>query len=492
MKSIFASVCLLSTAITHAGGDPRLNGLRDRWLSAMKELDIPGAAVVVVRGDQVVLLETLGVRNVETNQPVTPDTMFYIASCTKSFMAMAVMTLVEQGKIDLDAPVKKYLPQFQVADPELTEKLTIRDLLSHAKGLDSGEITFGEAYSGQMTEERYWRLMKQASARGEFRYTNLHYTILGRVVEKVSGQKWQDYVEQHVCRAAGMNRTTAYASRMYGDADVAIPTILWDGKLIAAPQRKTDRTMHAAGGMGSTAQDLGRWMILNLNGGQIDAKRVLSEASISEMQKRQAERDQGRTPVPGLFDHGYGLGWETGTFHDKRFIRHGGGYVGTAALVLMFPQEKLGVAVLVNTDASGGVFTPLAMLDVMCPLLPAEPHDLLPEASRRHERVRQQRADQAASATRPVNEAGLSLPPGAYAGAYENDAMGTLQLELRDGRLTMHIGDMRPQIFTTREDRFVVVFAGGTFDSGRFEVADGKVRAVILSRGDDQTRFERK
>jgi hypothetical protein len=70
--------------------------------------------------------------------------------------------------------------------------------------------------------------------------------------------------------------------------------------------------------------------------------------------------------------------------------------------------------------------------------------------------------------------------------------MGTLQLELRDGRLTMHIGDMRPQIFTTREDRFVVVFAGGTFDSGRFEVADGKVRAVILSRGDDQTRFERK
>lgn len=491
MKSTFIGIVLLSAALVQAGTDPKLAGLRERWLNAMKELDIPGAAVVVVRGDQVILLESLGVRNIDTKQPVTPDTIFYIASCTKSFMAMAVLTLVEEGKIELDAPVKKYLPQFQVADPELTEKLTIRDLLSHAKGLDSGDITFGEAYSGLMTEQRYWRMMKNAKAKGSFQYTNLHYTILGRVVEKVTGQKWQDFVEQRLCKPAGMNRTTAYASRMFGDPNVAIPTIYWDKKLIAAPQRKTDRTMHAAGGMGSTANDLARWMILNLNGGEIDGKRILSENLIREMQTVQSSKAPSKTPVPELFDDGYGLGWETGAYHEKRFIRHGGGYVGAAALVLMFPEDKIGVAIVANTDGGGGAFTPLAMIDVVCPLLGFEPVDLMPEIRKRHERFLKQRAEQVATTTRPVAKDGLSLPIAQYAGTYQNDDLGTLTIKPQNGRLVLDLGDLHPQIFTTDVDQFTVAFSCGTIDGGRFEIVDKKVKAIVLRSDEEESRFTR-
>src|SRR4030095_14438866 len=100
---------------------PQLAGLRESWLSAIAEIDVPGAAVVVVKDDKVILIESMGVRDAASQKPVTPTTIFYIAACTKSFNAMAVMTLVEEGKIELDAPVKKYLPQFQVADAELTE-----------------------------------------------------------------------------------------------------------------------------------------------------------------------------------------------------------------------------------------------------------------------------------------------------------------------------------------------------------------------------------
>lgn len=492
MKPILVAVVLLSAALAHAGHDPRLAGLRERWLGAMKEMDIPGAAIVVVRGDKIILVESLGLRNVETKQPVTPDTIFYIASCTKSFMAMAVLTLVEEGKIDLDAPVKKYLPQFQVADADLTEQITIRDLLSHAKGLDSSEITFGEAYSGLMTEDRYWRMMKNAKAKGAFKYSNLHYTILGRVVEKVSGLKWQDYVEQHVCKPAGMIRTTAYASRMYGDPDVAIPTIYWDGKLIPAPQRKTDRTMHAAGGMGSTVNDLARWMILNLNAGEIEGKRILSEALVKEMQKAQSSRSPSKTGVPGLFDDGYGLGWEMGGFNDKRFIRHGGGYVGTAALVVMFPEDKIGVAVLTNTDGGGGAFAAMAMLDVACPLLGLQTEDLLPEIRKQHTRFLKQRAEQVATTTRPVTRDGLSLPIAQYAGTYQHDDLGTLTIKTQDGRLVLELGDIHPQIFTTDVDQFTVAFAGGTIDGGRFEIADEKVKAVVLLSDEDESRFARR
>ncbi len=491
MKPMFATVLLVAT-IAQAGTDLKLDGLRERWLSAMKELDIPGAAVVVVRGDKVILTESLGVRNLETNQPVSPDTMFYIASCTKSYMAMAVLTLVEEGKIDLDAPVKKYLPQFQIADPELTEKLTIRDLLSHAKGLDSGEITFGEAYSGQMTEDRYWRMMKNAKAKGSFQYTNLHYTILGRVVEKVTGQKWQDYVEQHVCKSTGMNRTTAYASRMYSDPDVAIPTIYWDGKLIAASQRKTDRTMHAAGGMGSTANDLARWLILNLNHGTIDGKKVLASELVTQMQTQQAASDQRRSPVPELTRDGYGLGWEVGTYRKKKILQHGGGYVGTAALVMIVPDENIAFAVVCNTDGSGAPFTGLVMIDVLDRLLGVDPPlDFIDKIRPMHDRFRQRRAEQVATTTQPVTGDGLSLPIAQYAGTYQNDDLGTLTIKAQDGRLVLDLGDIHPQLFTTDMDQFSVAFSGGTFDGGRFEIADKLVKALILRSDDDEWRFTR-
>jgi CubicO group peptidase (beta-lactamase class C family) len=492
--------CLFVLILTHVAVaqtvqiDPKLAGLREAWQSAIAEMDIPGAAVVVVKDGKVILLEPMGVRDVASNEPVTPDTIFYIASCTKSFNAMAALTLVEEGKLELDAPVKKYLPQFQVADAELTEKLTIRDLLCHAKGLDSGNITFGEAYSGEMNDARYWRMMKTARATGGFRYTNLHYTILGRVIEEVTGQHWKDFVETRVCKPAGMNRTTAYASRMYGDANVATPTIYWDKKLIAAPQRKTDRTMHAAGGMGSTASDLARWMRLNLGGGAIDGKRILSEKLTRQMQQRHATMEPRGTPVPELFHDGYGLGWQTGSYKGKRFIQHGGGYVGTAALITLFPEENLGVAVLVNTDGGGGAFIAMATVNVLDRMFGFDPPvDMLPTIRPRHEQFRQRRAEQAAASTQPVDANALSLPIAAYAGAYHNDDLGTVTIAPKDGRLTFTLGDLRPHLFAADEkDTFRAAFSGGVIDGGRFEIEEDKVKALITRSGDDEERFERK
>ena len=492
-------VCLLSLLCSpaHAQGvepDPKLAGLREAWRSAIAEIDIPGAAVVVVKDGKVVLLESMGVRDVASNKPVTPDTMFYIASCTKSLNAMAVLTLVEAGTIELDAPVKKYLPQFQTADAELTEKLTIRDLLSHAKGLDSQSITFGEAYSGEMNDARYWRMMKDAKATGRFQYTNLHYTILGRVIEKVTGTHWKDFVEQRVCKPAGMNRTTAYASRMYGDDNVAIPTIYWDKKLIAAPQRKTDRTMHAAGGMGSTANDLARWMRLNLGGGEIDGKRILSEQLAREMQRRHSESEPRKSMVPDLLDDGYGLGWQTGAYKHKRYIQHGGGYVGTAALVTMVPDENLGIAVLCNTDGGGSAFCAMATVNVLDRMLGFDPPvDMMKEIRPRHARFRQRRAEQAATLTKPVDAAALSLPMAAYAGAYHHEDLGTIKVTPKDGRLTLNLGDLRPHVFAADEkDHFLAAFSGGVIDGGRFEVEGKEIKAVVIRAGDDEERFERK
>jgi hypothetical protein len=245
--------------------------------------------------------------------------------------------------------------------------------------------------------------------------------------------------------------------------------------------------------MGSTANDLGRWMILNLGEGQIDGTRILSADLTRQMQTIQAEADHRNTPIPHMSREGYGLGWEIGKYRDQAYIQHGGGYVGTAALVTMIPESDVGVAVIVNTDAGGAVFAAIATADVLDRLLGAEPLDLIDDLRPRHANFRQRRAEQAASATQPATADALSLPPAAYVGAYHNEDLGTIQITQRDGRLMFQLGDLRPLLFAGQgKDQLIAVFSGGVIDGVRFELDGKRVSALVMRSGDDEDRFKRK
>ena len=265
-----------SAAPTTISAPKELADLPGRWQDAMKDLGVPGMAVAVVSGGKMIMLEVFGVRDPQAGTPVTPETAFYIASSTKSFTAMGIMQLVEQGRVDLGEPVKKYLPRFELSDAELTKGLTIRDLLSHAKGIDSDPIVFLDAYTGQITDDLYYRHLRDADIAGKFAYNNVHYTLLGRVVHAVSGKPWQDYLGDHIFAPAGMSNATCYADQMYSRADVAFPTVTHGTGLRRSRIRKTDRTMHAAGGMGTSINDLARWLLVNLNGGRVGDAQILS------------------------------------------------------------------------------------------------------------------------------------------------------------------------------------------------------------------------
>jgi CubicO group peptidase (beta-lactamase class C family) len=176
-----AMVMLLGGALTAAEPtDPALRGLRERWTEAMRALRVPGLAVVVVRGDEVTHLDALGVRDPAGPKPVTPDTYFYIASCTKPYVAAAAVRLAEAGKLDLDAPVQRYLPRFQLADADAAQKLTVRDLLTHRPGLNTFPVVFLDAFTGEITEDRYYHFLKLARPGGQVAYSNIHFTLAGR------------------------------------------------------------------------------------------------------------------------------------------------------------------------------------------------------------------------------------------------------------------------------------------------------------------------
>jgi len=467
----------------------QLDALVPRWTEAMDLMGVAGLAVAVVHDDEVVFVKTLGVRDPDKGLPVTPDTMFYIASCTKSYVATGIMSLVDEGKVELDAPVKRYLPRFKLADENATQTITVRDLLSHAKGLGSDPIVLLDAYSGEITDDRYYYWLGQVKPKGAFEYTNVHYTLLGRIIEAVTGQSWKDFLAARIFEPAGMYHTTGYASRMYGGSDAALPCE-FDGKRVApASIRKTDRVMHAAGGLGTSVQDAARWIRLNLDGGVLDGKRVVLAESVHEMQKLQV---MGAMPtrMPHRERQGYGLGWFIGTYHDIPMIDHGGGYVGTSTSFSFMPEYELGVAVLAN---GSGPIAEVVATDIYTKLLDLPTDDIMPRLKPRAKehmaRITQRKQNEK---HHPVKQDGLSLPIEAYVGTYADEHWGSIVVTQKDGALSGTFGDLSLRFSTTGEDRFDVDMGTGTSRTGTFIVENGRVTALLSDDSDyGQVRFEK-
>ncbi|MEM6571368.1 MAG: serine hydrolase domain-containing protein, partial [Planctomycetota bacterium] len=228
--------------------DEELAPLAALWADRMDTFDVPGAAVAVVR-DGEVFVHAMGVRDADGRLAVDAHTMFYIASITKTFTAMAACALVEDGLVELDDPVAELLPRFDLPDghEEIEESATLRDLLSHRWGINSGPVVLLDAYTGEITDERYWHWLARGSVAGRPVYTNVNFTLAGQIVEEAAGKDWRDWLQTRVLEPAGMTRTTGYASRLYGDPNSAVPMERGADGFVPTAQRKTDRTMHAAG-----------------------------------------------------------------------------------------------------------------------------------------------------------------------------------------------------------------------------------------------------
>lgn len=468
---------------------PELEKRLADWERVMHAREIAGMGITVVLGDDVIFSRTLGQRDPIAGLPVTKDTMFYIASCTKTFTAMAIMTLVDEGKVNLDAPAKKYLPRFELADKEATSTLTIRDLLSHAKGLDSDPASALEAYTGEITDDRFYYWLKKAKPKGEFAYSNLHFTLLGRVIQAVTGESWKDYLQRRILEPAGMYETTAYASKLYGSNDHAVPCYFDGSHIVPSPTLKTDRTMHAAGGLGTSLNDLSRWLRLNLDDGVIDGRRIVSADSVKAMQQMQCASEQ-PPRMPGSTRDGYGFGWFVGTYHGYPMVEHGGGYAGTAASISLMPQQDLGVAVVANGSSSLVAVVAFEVYGALLGLERSNQLDRLEAACKPHfERVRAWRTN---IERHPVDKDALSLPLANYVGTYVNPHWGTMVIGQKDGALTLQFGDLPLELATTGKDKFDMYSGLGNGDAGWFEGTKGNGPLTFVFKSDaGNVRFVR-
>ena len=412
----------------------------DRYVARVTaEFEIPGVALAIVKDGSTLIAKGYGVRRLGDPAPVNEHTRFGIASNTKAFTATALGLLAEEGKLEWDAPVIRYLPWFQMWDPWVTREITVRDLLVHRSGLGLGQgDLLGWPPSTRTREEivrRIRYLEPVTSFRSAYAYDNVLYHVAALVIEAVSGETWEEFVASRIIDRLGMNDTRVSRASTREGGNVATPHARVDG--VVRPVAPFDAVnTNASGGINSTAADMAKWLIVQLDSGRVaDGSRLFTPRTTQELWSPVTPMPIVKPPAelsPLWTDYrGYGLAFVVQEYRGHKMITHAGSLPGYVSRVAMIPDLRLGVAVLTNQEA-GAAFEAITYR-ILDHYLEAPATDWL--AAYRTVRQRQESGPAAteAEATARDTASRPSLPLAAYAGTYTDAWYGDVTIAL-EGR----------------------------------------------------------
>jgi CubicO group peptidase (beta-lactamase class C family) len=402
-------------------------------VAEVERFAVPGLAVAVTRGDDVLLSECMGVRDISSGLPVTPSTLFAIGSSTKTFTAALVGGLVEDGVLSWDEPVRNYLPSLRLQDTAATELLTLRDMLSHRSGLPRHDLVWygNDALTRDEAVATLRHLQPSRSFREAWQYNNLLYLAAGHLCGQVLGMSWEDAVEKRLLGPLGMGSTNFSAAAAIDGPQTATPYMSPHDELEAVRVRDLG-VCGPAGSMNSTLSDMTRWAMAHANGGVVDGRQVLSSATLHELHSPAMVRPVERT-FPEVITAGYGLGWFLETYRGHPIAHHGGNIDGFSAMLAVLPELQVGVVALTNRHVSGLVnAVPYVVFDAVLGLEPAN------WGERLHTML-----GQMAAGSQELRERAVSRPAGAppshpledFVGTYEHPAYGRLDVDVHEGRL---------------------------------------------------------
>jgi CubicO group peptidase (beta-lactamase class C family) len=315
----------------------------------MGRLDIPGAALAIVEGEEIAHLRGFG-RDRPGGEEPTPQTPFVIGSLTKSFTALAVMQLVEAGKVRLDAPVRRYLPWFRVADPLASAQISVRHLLNQTSGLPqlSGLRPMTDFDDGPGSTERQARALstlKLARPVGwAWEYCNMNYNLLGLIIEAASGESYEAYVRNHIFAPLQMTHTHTSKAEAKRNG-MAVGHRYWFAVPFAVPNMPIPRGSLPGGELISSSEDIARYLIAHLNEGRYDGARILSAAGIDELHRPAVE-----ATVTGIPFGQYGMGWFIAQTDHTKIVWHSGTCPDFFAYMAILPEQKKGAVLLVNAN----------------------------------------------------------------------------------------------------------------------------------------------
>lgn len=410
----------------------------------LQGFQVPGVAIAIVKDGQVAMAQGYGVRKLGDPAPVDGQTLFGIASNTKAFTATALALLVEQGKINWDDAVIQHLPWFQMYDPYVTRELTIRDLLVHRSGLGlgAGDLLWWPATTYDRKEiVRRLRFIRPATSfRTAYAYDNVLYTVAGEVIEAVSGQTWEEFVSRSILAPIGMQHSTVRHSDINSGANVAAAHAVL-GDQLRLVQAFTSDNVNPAGGINSCAEDMARWMIVQLDSGRrADGTRLFSQKTTRQLWALVTpipvtEPPDELKPLRANF-RGYGLGFGLRDYRGKKIVQHTGSLPGFLSKVTLVPELKLGISILTNQE-SGEAFEAITQF-ILDFYLNAPKWDWV--ASYQKVKIRSDSTTAAEQKSLVAKRDSLSRPALAlenYAGTFRDKWYGDMTLSQANGRLEL-------------------------------------------------------
>jgi CubicO group peptidase (beta-lactamase class C family) len=411
----------------------RLAAVEEHVKYVLKDSGVPGFAVGIISNGEVVYAEGFGYRDLKNKLPVTRNTQFPLGSFTKCMTSMIVGMIVDEGRIELDKPVRAYLPEFELKDPYRTLHTTVRDVLSMRTGL--APHNFMWITTPTLSQEQ---LLKQIGYldlplgfREGFIYCNLSIFIGGCVASRAAGSPWEDLVRKRILGPLGMTQSSLTIDELKSSPEYALPyNVSLAGEFEPQQLELAElNAMRPTGSLNASTNDVLKWIWFLLNRGRVEGKELISRRTLDEMWIPHSPMwaPSETQAINGL--EGYGLAWFVGTYRGNYMISHGGAAPGFHAFMAFFPDRDLGVFAVQN----GSAFFTDSVVKYICDLfLDAQPVNWYAEAKKGLLEF-----EKSAAQPQPrTPNTHPSHPLENYVGEYVNPGYGTLVVGLKDGALS--------------------------------------------------------
>lgn len=494
---ILLSMCLSGLHAQSVNVAQKLKGFDKTIEKVLKDWNVPGCGIGIVVKDKLVFAKGYGYRDLEKKLPVTPNTLFQIASNTKLFTATAIGFLVEEGKLDWDKPIRNYVPQIQFYNDELTANVTIRDMLSHRTGISRHDfIWYKSDFTRKELFERIKYLEPSIPLRQGYLYNNLMYGAAGSVIEYLSNQTWEEFVANRIFKPLNMSHSMFLTEEMVKQGDFMTPYYERRDTTLLEPYPFYTKFQGVGpcGSIISSINDLSNWVITQMNGGKFNKKEIIPPGIIKETLQPASLTGS----VPDKYFENlnsiYGMGRGSSAYKGHYRTQHGGAIGGIYSNISIMPSDSIGVIVYVN-GAHAYVLPGIIANIIYDKLLNLTE---TPWNERSLKNYRENKATERKARAQPdvdrVENTKPSHSLADYSGAYEDAAYGTLKIILENNKLYFDFRNTRLPLDHYHYDRFTSPDdeINGKWSLTFITDAQGSIYQVKVSLDEKEVSFTKK
>jgi CubicO group peptidase (beta-lactamase class C family) len=491
MKKIFLLSFII---ILHQLGIAQPSFIKDSLDSyitrGIKDWELPGLSVVIVKDGKVVVMKGYGVRNLQSKEPVDENTLFMIASNTKLFTGTSLALLETRGKLSLNDNITKYFPGYRLYDTVSTKLVTIRDMLSHRIGTKTfqGDFTFWNTSLSREEIMKKMRLLKPMQIfRQDYGYCNSCFMTAGQIIPVVTGKQWENFVHDSIIAPLEMNHTMVLSTGVEKQSNVATPyTTSYTNELRQVPFDNWNNLAPAASII-SNVNDLSHWLLMQLDSGRYNGKQILPWEAVQKTRDINIVTNSRKSSVYPMHFRGYGLGLNVADYNGRQIYWHTGGAGGMVSNICFVPEENLGIAILTNNDNQN--FFELLRYQILDAYLGVSyVNRSLAQLPAFKNGMRQQ-VNEINSWKERVKGNTPELPLASYSGAYTNQLYGNITISQIGNQLKINFStkpDLSAALDYMDNGEWLMVYNNieyGIFKI-KFEIANGKVKSVTTKQNE--------